>query len=664
MSSVFAILVGAGLIAVSGVPAAFTNARSNSGQRLTVFLLAVGSLVGLAGTGLSLLEAGVPSLSRPWFLPWGLFSVAVDRLSAFFLLLVFTVPLLASVYGLGYWKQSEHPENGRRLGAFTGLLTSSMAMIVIARDSVLFLVAWEIMALSAWFTASVEGERDEVRNAGWVYLVATHMGTLTLLAMFALWYRSTGSFSLELADSVPRETAGLIFALAVVGFGFKAGLMPLHVWKPAVYANAPCHVSAIMSGVILKMGIYGIVRVASLFAACEPWWGIMMLIAGGITAVFGIAFAAGQRDIRRLLAYSSVENVGILSMAIGIALLGKALGLPALILLGLGGSLFHALNHALFKSLLFFGAGSVARASGTGDMDALGGLAKGMPATAALFAVGSAAICALPPLNGFAGEWLIYLGMFKALAVSNPPWLPLAAAFAVVLSMVGALTVAVFVRLVGTVFLGTPRTEAGRSARDPLWPMMVPMALIAAVCALLGAYPALVLPLLEGAVRSWVPSVLLPETLSQAAPVSLIALMNAVLAALLGAGCAWFFLSAGKRADSRSLPTWDCGYREPTARVQYTGTSLAQMIVRLFSFALMPSKGKVRLARPFPEPSKFELTVNDAFLDRVVRPVFSYVSAVLPKFYVFQQGQTYLYVLYVGIITAVLFALGLSGVVL
>jgi len=658
------LLIGVCLIAASGVPAAFMNARSNAGQRLTVLLLAAGSIAGLAGTVLSLLQTGVPSLALPWLLPWGRFSVSIDRLSAYFLLLVFSIPLLGSVYGLGYWKQSEHPDNGRRLGIFMGLLTASMAMIVIARDSVLFLIVWEIMALSAWFTASIEGEKDEVRNAGWVYLVATHMGTLTLLAMFALWYRSTGSFSLEPTDSVPTAAAGLMFVLAVVGFGFKAGLMPFHVWKPAVYANAPCHISAIMSGVILKMGIYGIIRVASLFTVCEPWWGVVMLIAGGFTAVFGIAYAAGQRDITRVLAYSSVENVGILSMGIGIALLGKAFGLPVLILLGLGGALFHVLNHGLFKSLLFFGAGSIVRASGTGDIDALGGLAKQMPATAALFTLGSVAICALPPLNGFAGEWLVYLGMFKTLADSTISWLPLAAVFSVVLCMVGALTVAVFVRLVSTVFLGSRRTEAGSFARDPLLSMKAPMVVIAAVCVLLGFFPALVLPLLEGAVRDWIPSTPLAGSIALAAPFSWITLLNAALIAVLGAGCVWFRLCAKKRAASGLRPTWDCGYCEPTPRIQYTGTSFAQTIVRLFSFALLPSKEKVRLRKPFAEPAKFDLTVNDAFLDRVVRPVFSNINAVLPKFYVFQQGQTYLYVLYVVIITALLFALGLSGVVL
>ena len=213
-----------------------------------------------------------------------------------------------------------------------------MVMVVIARDSLLFIMVWEIMALSAYFTATVEDDKAEVRRAGWIYLVATHIGTMILLAMFFIWHRETGTFSLDITGLIPSQTAGLIFVLSVVGFGFKAGLMPLHVWLPEAHANAPSHVSAVMSGVMLKMGIYGILRMASLFTFCEPWWGTLLLTAGSITALFGITFAIGQRDLKRVLAYSSIENIGIITMGTGIAMLGKALGLPVLILLGLGGA--------------------------------------------------------------------------------------------------------------------------------------------------------------------------------------------------------------------------------------------------------------------------------------------------------------------------------------
>lgn len=663
MSSVFAVLIGVCLIAFSGVPAALWRARSKAGQWCTVSLFAAGSLFGVAGVVLSLLQGGVPSVIHPWVLPWGQFFVSIDGLSAFFLLLVFTVPFLGSVYGLGYWKQNDHPENGRRLGVFFGLLTASMAMVTIARDAVLFLIVWEVMALSAWFAASVESEKEEVRKAGWVYLVATHIGTLTLLAMFALWRNATGSFSLDLTGSVTAGTAGLIFVLAVIGFGFKAGLMPLHVWLPGAHANAPSHVSAVMSGVMLKMGVYGIIRMASLFVTCEPWWGAMLLVVGCVSALFGIAFAMGQRDIKRILAYSSIENIGIVTMGVAVALLGKAYGVPSLVLLGLGGALFHVWNHGLFKSLLFLGSGAIIHASGTRDIEALGGLAKKMPVTALLFTVGAVAISALPPLNGFAGEWLIYMGMFKTLSVAAGSGMPLAAISAVVLSMVGALAVAVFVRLVSTVFLGSPRSGAADGAHDPRLSMRVPMCVLALACVLFGVFPTVVAPVLDRAARAWVPLRDLGFPITTLVPQQWITWMGALLIALLALGALWYFVSVRRRVEPAVRPTWDCGYAQPSARVQYTGSSLAQQCVKLFSFVLMPSRTKVQLQKPFAEPARFDVTVNDTVLDRCVLPFFAWVKGVMPRFYVFQQGQTYLYVLYVVIITAVLFVLGLSGVI-
>jgi len=664
MSSVCAVLFGIGLIAFSGIPAAVGPSKSRVGQWVTVILFLTGSVFGIFGTSNALLQITDPSLIIPWALPWGRFYISIDHLSAFFLLLVFVVPSLASIYSLGYWNQAEHPENGRRLGLFFGLLTASMAMVVISRDSVLFLIVWEVMALSAWFTSAVENEKEEVRKAGWVYLVATHMGTLTLLAMFAFFHYQTGSFSLDLTSALSASSAGLVFVLAVIGFGFKAGLMPLHVWLPGAHANAPSHVSAVMSGVMLKMGIYGILRIASLFVSCEPWWGTLLLIVGCVTALFGIAFAMGQRDIKKALAYSSIENIGIIAMGIGIALLGKAFKAPSLALLGLGGALFHVWNHGLFKSLLFLNSGAIIHATGTRDIEALGGLAKKMPVTAALFALGSVAICALPPLNGFAGEWLIYMGMFKTLFVSTVAGIPLAAMAAVVLSMVGALAVAVFVKILSTVFLGSSRSHSADHAHDPGFAMKLPMMLIAILCVLLGAYPFFAAPLLDGAVRAFAPLTVFDATILQSMPRQWIFWMGALFALLAGAGALWIFVFSKLRKAKETRLTWDCGYAGGSARVQYTGASLGQTIVGLFSFALMPKESKVKIREAFPESVSFEQDVSDTILDRLVLPFFSRLNGILPKIYIFQQGQTYLYVLYVVIITALLFFLGLSGVVL
>ena len=667
MSCAIVVLTGIGIIALSGIPASFGPLGSKTGQWLTTALLAAGCITGLTGAALSLAGTGIPSLllkwSIPWALPWGHFYVSIDKLSAFFLLPVFIVPMLGSVYGLGYWRQSEHQENGRRLGVFFGLLTASMAMVVIARDGLLFLIVWEIMALSAYFTASVEDDKTEVCRAGWIYLVATHTGTLVLLAMFAIWHKTTGSFSLNPAFAVSSETAGLIFVLSLIGFGFKAGIMPLHVWLPGAHANAPSHVSAVMSGVMLKMGIYGILRITSLFKTCEPWWGIVLLLAGSTSALFGIAFAMGQRDLKKVLAYSSIENIGIITMGIGIALLGKSSRNQAMTLLGLGGALFHVLNHGIFKSLMFLNAGAVIHAANTRDIEVLGGLSKKMPHTSALFALGAVAISALPPLNGFAGEWLIYMGMFNPLMDSSASLLPLSALSAVALSVTGALAILVFVRLYSSIFLGSPRSNAVNHAHDPQFTMKLPMIILALLCVFIGAYPAVAAPLLDGAVRAWIPEMMFSGTIPELVPQMWITWMNAVLYTLLGLAVLWYIIFVRKKSAPGLLPTWDCGYGKPSARMQYTGTSFSQFAVSIFSFAIFPASDKIKIKKSFPETVKFEIAVPDTVLDKIILPIFAKANKILPRVFIFQQGQTYLYVLYVVIITLLLFFLGISGVI-
>ena len=675
MASVWLVLAGAGLTALSGLPALLFPRGSSTGQRVTVGLFLAGCAFGLSGAVVALGRPGPAALDLPWALPWGSFSVSVDPLSAFFLVLVFAVPALGSIYGLGYWKQEEHPGSGARLGLFYGLLTGGMALVTVARDIALFLMAWELMALAAYFAATAEDDDPEVRKAGWIYLVATHIGTLVLIAMFALWRKATGSFALEAAAGLPAAAAGTIYALALVGFGFKAGLMPFHVWLPGAHANAPSHVSAVMSGVMLKMGIYGIVRMSGLLGAGEPWWGAATILVGAVTAVAGIAFALGQRDLKRVLAYSSIENLGIVAMGVGLALLGKATGRTELALLGLAGALLHAWNHGLFKSLLFLGSGAVIHGAGGRDIELMGGLGKRMPVTAALFMAGSVAICALPPLNGFAGEWLVYLASFATMSPTDASGLSLAGLAAVALAMAGALALAAFVRLYGAVFLGEPRAVAGAAAHapralhapcaehtiDPGPAMIVPMAVLAAACVVIGLRPTLVMAPLEAAVRAWSPAVGPLPSLEALAPLGWVSAAGFGLLALATGILLVRRLIAHGKAEA-SGPTWDCGYARPTARMQYTGTSFAQPLVDLFRFALRPRVKRPEPHGPLPGGTGFETDTPDIVLDGAVLPVFEAANRVLPRVHAFQRGQTHLYVLYVLVITALLFVFGGIGV--
>jgi hydrogenase-4 component B len=294
MSSVQMILLAIVILGLSGLPGCLYSSRSITGQRIAVFLMFLGSVTGLGGIAVSVKEATVPALSVSWFLPWGRFAVSIDAISTVFLVPVFVVPMLGAIYGLRYWRQSEHPENGRSLVFFYGLLAGAMALVVVAHDAVLFLIAWEIMAIAAFFAATAENDNPDVCRAGWVYLIATHVGTLCLIAMFALWRQATGSFALTLAQAMSTKMAGTVFVLSFIGFGFKAGVMPLHVWLPGAHANAPSHVSAVMSGVMLKMGVYGIVRMTALLPATTDWWGGAVLTVGAVTGVAGIALPSAR----------------------------------------------------------------------------------------------------------------------------------------------------------------------------------------------------------------------------------------------------------------------------------------------------------------------------------------------------------------------------------
>jgi hydrogenase-4 component B len=625
--------------------------------------MAAGSALGLAALALVFGTGDQPALNVAWGVPHSRFAVAVDPVSALFLLPVFVVPLLGSVYGLGYWKPAEHPANARRLGLFYGLLAGAMALVAVARDGLLFLVAWEVMALAAYFAATAEDEKPEVRRAGWVYLIATHIGTLCLLALFAGWRCATGSFLLEPGRAVPPEAAGALFVLALVGFGIKAGLMPVHVWLPGAHANAPSHVSAVMSGVMLKMGVYGIVRMTALLPAGAAWWGPLVLAVGAVTSVAGIAFAVGQRDLKRLLAYSSIENIGVIAMGVGLALLGRGHGRPDWVLLGMGGALFHVWNHSLFKSLLFMNAGAVIHAAGTRDIDRMGGLAKRMPRVMALFAAGAVAICALPPLNGFASEWLLYVGLFRTLGLDGGAAAPAAALAAVALAMTGALAVACFVKTLGTVFLGEPRGVPGGHPHEPGAAMLAPMAVLAAGCAGLGLFPVFAAPLLDAAVRSWAGGAVgAPAALAATVPLAGLTAAGVACAGVAAAVCLVLkrALKAGGQGLRRGV-TWDCGYAQPTGRMQYTGSSLADSLVGLAAFLLWPKRCRTALRGLFPRRSAYRCSVPDTVLERLVMPVFRVAGHVLPRLRVLQHGQTHVYVFYILLIVIVLLVWGDVG---
>jgi len=639
------VMVAIVLLAASGLPSLAMSRSSNTGQRWSLAITLAGSAIGFCGALMVFGQESTPEISWPWSIPGGTFHLAMDGLSAAFLMSVFLLSGLGALYGLSYWAQTEHPGNGGKLRFFYGVMAAAMALLLVARNGILFLMAWEVMALAGFFLISTEQEKSEVQEAGWVYLVAAHLSALLLFAFFVVYFAVTGTFEMQPFAEQPA-IAAVLFLLALAGFGIKAGLFPLHVWLPSAHANAPSHISALFSGVVIKMGVYGVMRVCWLFPNPPLWWGSLLMAFGIVSGVLGVAFALGQHDIKRLLAYHSIENIGIIFMGLGLAMVGRTLGQPMLVALGMAGAVLHVWNHGLFKALLFFAAGAVIHATGTRDIEHLGGLAKRMPQTALMFLIGAVAICGLPPLNGFISELFIYLGLFRAFAIDAREW-PLAPFAAAALALVGGLAVACFVKVFGIVFLGEPRSDHVQKGEESPLSMTSPMRVLAGLCFLIGVAPTSVIVFMERSTADWQfsPNGEMPSLLE------IVPVMPLMLAGMFLVATAYVLFAALWRRRSRDVEalvgTWDCGYIAPSARMQYTASSFAQMLVGLFGWALTPHLSNTRCEGYWPMPVSFRSHVPDTILDRMVMPAFRQTARLFSHVRVLQQGRAQLYLVYI-----------------
>jgi hydrogenase-4 component B len=432
------LFVAALALIVLGVVAAFVLRRHPAGDRVYTALVGAGCASGVVQAVRVLATGNSTSLTIRAWVPGGDWVVGVDALSAVFLIAIFAVGAASVAFGAPYMDAERDHRPVWFVHAAVGVLIAAMALVVTAQSIVVFLGAWELMAIASYFLIVVEYEKVEARRAGLIYLVATHTGTLALFAMFASWGAVADDWtfrSLAAAAPVLGSGASFVFLAALFGFGVKAGLVPFHFWLPPAHAAAPSHVSALLSGVVIKTGIYGLLRVITMLGPPPAWWGWLVLLVGVASAVLGVLWALAQHDLKRLLAYHSVENIGIILMGMGIGALGTAHGRPLIAVIGYAGALLHTVNHALFKSLLFMGAGVVYRVTGTRNMEALGGLARKLPLTWLAFLVGSTAIIGVPPLNGFVSEWLVYQGIFRAGQTSDA--LRLASLGAPALALVG-----------------------------------------------------------------------------------------------------------------------------------------------------------------------------------------------------------------------------------
>ena len=605
-------------------------ARSAMATPVIYGICAVASAIGL-GTAVLSLTGGLSTapLVLPLGLPWVGAHFRIDALAAFFLVVVNLGGTSASIYGLGYGRHEHAPH---RVLPFFPAFLAGMNLVVMADDAFTFLLSWEFMSLASWALVLAHHREAANARAAYVYLLMAGFGTMALLLAFGLLAGPGGEYAfaaIRAADRTPA-IAALALVLMLVGAGSKAGLAPLHVWLPLAHPAAPSHVSALMSGVMTKVAIYGFIRVVFDLLGEPAWWSSVLLLAlGGATAVLGILHALMETDLKRLLAYSTIENIGVIFAGLGLSLAFEANGMGWAAALALTAALFHVFNHSLFKSLLFFGAGAVLTATGQRDMDKLGGLIHRMPATSVAFLVGCVAISALPPFNGFVSEWMIFQAILQS--PSLPGWglKIMVPAVGGLLALAAALAAACFVRAFGVVFLGRPRTTVAEGAHEVDGFSIAAMAVLAALCLLAGILPGFVIdglaPITQALVGGTMPSQTGDAWLSIVPIAEGRSSYNGLLVFAFIAISAWlaaFLVHRFASHEIRRGPAWDCGFPEPSPATQYTGGSFAQPIRRVFGTLVFRARETVEMPPPGDmAPARHTVEMHDLVWDWLFAPI-------------------------------------------
>lgn len=634
-------------------------------QRLATSVAAIvatsaGIVLGLLG----LMSSEPVTASFSSSIPLLTVAIRLDPLSAFFVLTISLVGLATSIYAIGYLRHLERLASTATLGALFNAYLLCMTFVVLADNGFFFLLIWELMSLLSYFLVVTEHEKAEVRYAGLFYVIMTHIGTAFIVVAFLIFFQSAGSFSFEAfrhpERPLPEGMRTLVFLLMLIGFGTKAGIVPLHVWLPYAHPVAPSHVSAVMSGVMIKTAIYGLIRVYfDFFGGQFPWWwGFVVLFLGATSALLGVMYALMEHDLKRLLAFHSVENIGIILLGIGAGMIFQSYGLKSLAALGVLAGLYHTINHALFKALLFLGAGSLLYATHTRNMEEYGGLLRRMPWTGGFFLIGAVSISALPPTNGFVSEWLVFQSLFLSFQIPTvflKLMLPIAAT---ILALTGVLALACFAKAFGIAFLAQPRSAHARHAEEVPIPMRVGMGILATLCVALGIAPMVVVPLLDLvvapltgisitskvlAIDGWALAPVNVEFSSLSTPV--LALMLVVLA-MLGLGLA---VALGGRLTTRRYKSWGCGINL-TPRMEYTATGFVQPIKRVFSTIYQPT---VKLeteflaeSRYFAKRRHFEFHIEPIFEKYLYEPVVAFFATLADRLKVIQAGSLHLYLTY------------------
>ncbi|TSA01956.1 MAG: hydrogenase 4 subunit B [Nitrospiraceae bacterium] len=610
--------------------------------------------------------------SLPSTLPLLRYAIRLDPLSAFFVLVISLVGVAVSVFALGYVREFYGRHSIGALGALYNAFLLSMTLVVLADDGFFFLVVWEIMSLVSYFLVVTEHEKAEVRYAGFFYLIMTHVGTAFVIVAYLVFYQQAGSFSFEAfrnpSEPLPQGLRSVVFVASLIGFGTKAGIVPLHVWLPYAHPAAPSHVSALMSGVMIKTAIYGMVRVYFDFLGGEfPWWwGFVILTVGAVSALLGVMYALMEHDLKSLLAYHSVENIGIILMGIGAGMIFQSYGLTQLAALGLLAGLYHTINHAMFKGLLFLGAGSLLYATHTRNMEEYGGLIRKMPWTAFFFLVGAVSIAALPPSNGFVSEWLTFQSLFLSFQIPDllvKMMLPIGAAM---LALTGVLALACFAKAFGISFLAMPRSAHARNAREVPPAMRVGMAGLAIICVLLGVAPMVDVPAIDRVTAPLIGVSIADKVLAEGGlalmpmGVGSASISTSVLGILLTllVPVAWLMaVVIGGKLRKRFYRTWGCGITLKP-RMEYTATGFAQPIKQVFSTIYRPTvkleTDLLEESRYFAKRMHFETHIEPVFQKYLYDPVVRSLNAVADRLRVVQTGSLQLYLSYIFVTLLIL----------
>ena len=594
---------------------------------------------------------------------WQNFNISIDRLSAFFIFVINITVFVGFIYAKGYLRPYYEEKNSLRLSIhyFSYIwLYLSMLMVVMIGEALPFLIAWEIMALSSFFLVIFDAEDTSVMKTGINYLIQMHVGMFFILVAFMITGTETGNYGFDgLRSYFSSHSNFRLFVLFFIGFGIKAGFIPLHTWLPRAHPAAPSHVSGIMSGVMIKMGIYGIFRVLMAVQNNLMEIGLFLLVLSALSGIMGVMMAIVQHDLKKLLAYHSIENIGIIGIGLSLGVIGQAVDNPALTLLGFSGGLLHVLNHSLFKSVLFFNAGSVYQATHTRNIEHLGGLLKKMPQTAALFLIGSLAICGLPPFNGFISEYLIYLGMFKGLTPSGI-YLSVTILTAILtLVLIGGLAIFCFTKAFGIVFLGEARTagalEAREAGREMIWPQYISVLFITAIGL---ASPLLVKPVFSIITGSFNLSGTELIQLSVVSNLSQISILAGVFVLLVTLLLVYRFLHLRSKVVSYE-PTWGCGSTATGPKQQYTATSYAYNFIHLAKPVLQTKKITAEIGETeiFPSERTFISHNDDIFRKYLVDKPVDLISGLLKKIAVMQTGRIQDYILYAFLFLILVLAL-------